>query len=144
MTSQIFAQNASWSPWSRLCLQAGFNYVVSETKTPASAITQAELNSQNNYWTVTFDSSVVVDDKTDLNVGFVYYQADNYNNNSSVGLPLGTGADEQTLTASLTRRITPNLRVNLKYAYTHYNDWASGGNNNYNAQMVYSSLQYRF
>ena len=41
MTSQIFAQNASWSPWSRLCLQAGFNYVVSETKTPASAITQA-------------------------------------------------------------------------------------------------------
>jgi hypothetical protein len=144
MTSQIFAQNASWSPWSRLCLQAGFNYVVSETRTPASAITQAELNSQNNYWTVTFDSSVVVDDKTDLNVGFVYYQAGNYNNNSTVGLPLGSGADEQTLTASITRRITRNLRVNLKYAYTHYNDWASGGNNNYNAQMVYSSLQYRF
>jgi hypothetical protein len=144
MTSQIFAQNASWSPWSRLCLQAGFNYVVSETKTPASAITQAELNSQNNYWTVTFDSSIVVDDKTDLNFGFVYYQADNYNNNSSVGLPLGAGADEQTLTASVTRRITRNLRVNLKYAYSHYNDRASGGNNNYNAQMVYSSLQYRF
>jgi hypothetical protein len=144
MTSQIFAQNASWSPWSRLCLQAGFNYVVSETTTPASAITQAELNSQNNYWTVTFDSSVVVDDKTDLNVGFVYYQAGNYNNNSTVGLPLGSGADEQTLTASITRRITRNLRVNLKYAYTHYNDWASGGNNNYDAQMGYSSLQYRF
>jgi hypothetical protein len=144
MTSQIFAQNASWSPWSRLCLQAGFNYVVSETKTPASAITQAELNSQNNYWTVTFDSSLVVDNKTDLNVGFVYYQADNYNNNSSAGLPLGAGADEQTLTASISRRITQNLRVNLKYAYTHYNDWASGGNNNYTGQMVYSTLQYRF
>jgi hypothetical protein len=150
MTSQIFAQNASWTPWSRLCLQAGFNYVVSETKTPASSIIPTGLtaapilNAQNNYWTVTFDSSVVVDDKTDLNVGFVYYQADNYNNNSTVGLPLGSGADEQTLTASITRRITRNLRVNLKYAYTHYNDWASGGNNNYNAQMVYSSLQYRF
>jgi len=49
-----------------LCLQAGFNYVVSETKTPTSDYTQAVLNSQNNYWTVTFDSSVVVDDKTDL------------------------------------------------------------------------------
>ena len=144
MTSQIFAQNASWSPWSRLCLQAGFNYVVSETTTPASAITQAELNSQNNYWTLTFDSSVVLDDKTDLNLGFVYYQADNYNNNSNVGLPLGAGADAQTLTASLTRRITRNLRVSLKYAWSHYNDWASGGNNNYDAQMVYSSLQYRF
>jgi hypothetical protein len=144
MTSHIIAQNASWSPWSRLCLQAGFNYVWSETRTPTSDYTQAILNSQNNYWTVTFDSSLVVDDKTDLNVGFVYYQADNYNNNSSVGLPLGAGANEQTLTASITRRITQNLRVSLKYAYTHYNDWASGGNNNYDAQMVYSSLQYRF
>ncbi|MFZ0825786.1 MAG: hypothetical protein WAO02_00030 [Verrucomicrobiia bacterium] len=150
MTSQIFAQNASWTPWSRLCLQAGFNYVVSETKTPASSIVPTGLsaapilNAQNNYWTVTFDSTLVVDDKTDLNLGFIYYQASDYNNNSSVGLPLGAGADEQTLTASLTRRITQNLRVSLKYAYTHYNDWASGGFNNYDAQMVYSSLQYRF
>ena len=145
MTSQIFAQNASWSPWSRLCLQAGFNYVCERNQDPgAPIITQAVLNSQNNYWTVTFDSSVVVDDKTDLNVGFVYYQAGDYNNNSTAGLPLGAGADEQTLTASLTRRITQNLRLNLKYAYSHYNDWASGGNNNYTAQMVYSTLQYRF
>jgi hypothetical protein len=146
MTSHIFAQNVSWTPWSRLCLQAGFNYVVSQTKTPTSDTnyTQAVLNSQNNYWTVTFNSSVVVDDKTDLNLGFVYYQADDYSNNSSAGLPLGAGAEEQSVTATLTRRITRNLRVNLKYAYSHYNDRASGGNNNYNAQMVYSSLQYRF
>jgi hypothetical protein len=48
------------------------------------------------------------------------------------------------VTASATRRITQNLRISLKYAYTHYNDWASGGNNNYDAQMVYSTLQYRF
>jgi hypothetical protein len=146
MTSQIFAQNVSWTPWSRLCLQAGFNYVVSQTKTPTSDTnyTQAVLNSQNNYWTVTFNSSVVVDDKTDLNLGFVYYQADNYNNNSSAGLPLGAGADEQSVTATLTRRITRNLRVSLKYAYSHYNDRTSGGNNYYDAQMVYSSLQYRF
>jgi len=144
MTSHIFAQNASWTPWSRLCLQAGFNYVVSETKTPTSDYTRAVLNSQNNYWTVTLNSSVVLDDKTDLNLGFLYYQADNYNNNSSAGLPLGAGADEQSVTATLTRRITRNLRVSLKYAYSHYNDQASGGNNNYDAQMVYSSLQYRF
>ena len=146
MTSHILAQNVSWTPWSRLCLQAGFNYVVSQTKTPTSGTNyaQAVLKAQNNYWTVTFNSSVVLDDKTDLNLGFLYYQADNYNNNSRVDLPLGAGADEQSVTATLTRRITRNLRVSLKYAYSHYNDQASGGNNNYDAQMVYSSLQYRF
>ena len=144
MTSHIFAQNASWTPWSRLCLQAGFNYVWSETKTPASDYTQAVLNSQNNYWTATFNSSLVVDDKTDLNLGFVYYEAADYHDNSTAGLPLGAGANAQTVTASLTRRITQNLRLNLKYAFSHYNDWASGGNNNYDAHMIYSTLQYRF
>ncbi len=75
MTSQIIAQNVTWTPWSRLCLQAGFNYVLSTTKTPTSDYTQAVLNSQNNYWTVTFNSVVVLDEKTDLNLGFLYYQA---------------------------------------------------------------------
>jgi hypothetical protein len=144
MTSYIFGQNASWVPWSRLCLQAGVNWVQSETKTPASDYTQAVLNSQNNYWTVTFDSSLVVDDKTDFNVGYIYYQAGDYNNNSAAGLPLGAGTEEHTVTASLTRRITQNLRLSLKYAFTHYNDWASGGYNNFDAHMIYSTLQYRF
>ena len=144
MTSQIIGQNASWSPWSRLCLQAGFNYVLSETKTPTSDYTQAVLNSQNNYWTVTFNSAVVLDDKTDLNLTYLYYQASDYNNNSADGLPLGAGAQEHTVTAGITRRINPHLRVNVKCAYSQYNDWASGGNNNTTAEMVYTSLQYRF
>ena len=143
MTSQIIGQNASWSPWSRLCLQAGFNYVLSETKTPTSDYTQAVLNSQNNYWTVTFNSAVVLDDKTDLNLTYLYYQASDYNNNSADGLPLGAGAQEHTVTAGITRRINPHLRVNVKCAYSQYNDWASGGNNNTTAEMVYTSLQYR-
>lgn len=87
---------------------------------------------------------MVLDEKTDLNLGFLYYQADDYNNNSSYGLPLGAGAEEGSVTAAITRRINSHLRVSLRYAYSHYNDWASGGNNNYNAQMVYTSLQYQF
>lgn len=144
MTTHIIGQNVSWSPWTRLCLQAGFNYVLSKTETPAEDYTQAVLEAKNNYWTVTFNSSVVVDDKTDLNITYLYYQAGDYNNNSSYGVPLGAGAEEHTVTAAITRRINSHLRVSLKYAYSHYNDWASGGNNNYDAQMVYTSLQYRF
>jgi hypothetical protein len=144
MTSQIIGQNASWSPWSRLCLQVGFNYVLSETKTPTSDYTQAILNSQNNYWTVTFNSALILDDKTDLNLTYLYYQASDYNNNSADGLPLGAGADEHTVTASIVRRINPHLRVSVKCAYSQYNDWASGGNSNFNSEMVYSTLQYQF
>ena len=144
MTSQIIGQNASWSPWSRLCLQVGFNYVLSETKTPTSDYTTAVLNSQNNYWTVTFNSAVVLDDKTDLNLTYLYYQANDYHNNSADGLPLGAGAQENVVTATISRRISSHMRVSLKCAYSQYNDWASGGNNNNTAEMIYTTLQYRF
>ena len=87
--AQIIAQNISYSPWSRLYLQLGFNYVLSETKTPTSDYTAAVLNAQNNYWTLNFNSGFVLNDKTDLNLGYTYYRADNYTDNSTVGVPYG-------------------------------------------------------
>ncbi len=144
MTSHIFAQNISWSPWSRLCLQLGFNYVLSKTETPASDFTQTILDAQNNYWTLNFSSGLVLDDKTDLNLSYFYYQADNYRDNSTVGVPYGVGAEEHGITATLVRRLTRNLRLTLKYGYFDYADVTSGGNRNYQAHMVFSSLQYRF
>jgi hypothetical protein len=144
MTSHILAQDISWSPWTRLYLQAGFNYVLSETKTPASDVTQAVLNAQNNYWTLNFSSGFILNEKTDLNLAYFYYQADDYQDNSNVGLPLGAGGREHGVTATLTRRISKNLRLSLKYGYYTYDDELSGGNNNYNAHVLYSTLRYRF
>jgi hypothetical protein len=144
MHSQIIGQNASWTPLDWFGLQAGFNYVLSTTETPASDYTRAILNSQNNYWTVNFNSDFVLDDKTDLNLGYFYYRAADGQNNIVRGLPLGTDAKEHSVTATLSRRITRNLRLNLKYAYTHYDDMASGGHFDYDAHVIFSSLQYRF
>ena len=144
MTSHIIAQDVSWTPWSRLYLQAGFNYVLSETKTPASDVTQAILGAQNNYWTLNFTSGLVVDNKTDLKLGFFYYRADDYTDNSSAGVPYGAGAEEYGVTATLVRRITDHIRVSLKYGFSQYNDTAFGGHQDFCAHLVYSSLQYRF
>lgn len=143
MFTHIIGQNASWTPLNWLCLQAGFNYVISETETPADGYTQAILNSQNNYWTVNFDSGFVLDAKTDLNIGYFYYCADDYQPPVD-GVPFGAGAEEHSVTATLTRRITQNLRWNLRYAYTHYDDTASSGQFSYDAHLIYSSIQYRF
>jgi hypothetical protein len=144
MTSHIIAANASWSPWSRLSLTAGFNYVLSETKTPASDYTQAILNSQNNYWTVNFSSDFIVDDKTDLNVSYYYYRADDYNDYATAGLPYGAGTEEHAVTAEIVRRLTKNLRLSLKSGYYHYTDETSGGNNDFDACLIFASMQYRF
>ena len=144
MPSQIIAQDISWAPWSRLYLQVGFNYVLSDTKTPASEVTQSILNSQNNYWTLNFSTGFVLDDKTDLNLGYFYYQADNYQDNSDVGVPLGAGGHEHGVTATLARRLSKNLRLSLRYGFYTYDDETFGGNRDYNTHLIYTSLRYRF
>lgn len=144
LTSHIVGQNISWIPWTRLYLQAGINFVFSETETPASALTQAILDSQNNYWTVNFNTGFVVDDRTDLNLGYFYYRADDYEDNSTVGVPFGSGAEEHGITATVTRRLSERVRVSLKYGYFHYEDELYGGNNDSEAHLVFATMQYRF
>lgn len=144
LTSHIVGQNISWIPWSRLYLQAGINYVFSETTTPASDYTQSILDAQNNYWTVNLNSGFVVDDRTDLTLGYFYYRADDYKDNSTVGVPLGAGAEEHGITATISRRLSERVRVNLKYGYFHYEDQLYGGNNDNEAHLLFASLQYRF
>ena len=144
MTSHIIAQDVSWSPWSRLYLQAGVNYVLSDVKTPASDIVSAILKAQNNYWTLNFSSGLVLDKKTDLNLAYFYYLADNYVNNSNYGVPYGSGAEEHGVTATIVRRITSNIRLKLRYGFFHYTDNTFGGYRDYDAHTIMSSLQYRF
>jgi hypothetical protein len=144
MKSHIFAQDVSWTPWSRLNLQAGLNYVWSTTATPASDFTQAILDAQNNYWVINFSSTFVLDDKTDLTLGYLYYLADNYKDNSSVGVPYGAGAEEHSVSAGITRRIRDNIRVFLRYSYYHYTDETFGGNQDYHAHAVSCSVRYLF
>jgi hypothetical protein len=144
ITSHVFGQNASWTPWSRLTLQLGFNYVVSETETPTSDYTEAVLDARNNYWTINFNAGLVLDNKTDLNLGYFYYNSDNYEGIPQVSLPLGASSEEHGITASIVRRISQNVRLNLKYGFSHFEDNASGGYDSYDAHLVYSSLQYRF
>ncbi len=152
MQSHIIAGDVNWSPWNRLYLQAGVNYVLSDTKTPASEFTQAILNSKNNYWTVNFSSGLALNDKTDLNVSYFYYQADNYNpqvlapaaDGLAAGIPYGAGAQEHGVTAALVRRISKNIRLTLKYGYYAYDDVTFGGNRDYKAHVLYTTLRYRF
>lgn len=144
MRSHIIAQDVTWIPWSRLNLQAGINYVLSDTSTPASDVTQAILDARNNYWTVNFTSGLVLDDKTDLTVSYVYYIADDYSDNAPEGVPYGAGGQEHSVTATLTRRITERVRLSVKYGYFRYIDEATGGNADFGASLIYATLRFRF
>lgn len=150
MTTHILALNATWVPWSRLYFQPGFNYVRSETRTPVSDYVPATLSAapvllaQNNYWTADITTGLVVDDRTDFKISYYHYRADNYENNSTVGVPYGAGAEQNGVTATVVRRINPHLRMTLRYGFYDYKDATFGGLNNYRAHLVWCGAQYRF
>jgi hypothetical protein len=149
ITSHVIGETLTWSPLARLYLQGTLSYVLDETKTPVSSIIVTDnaptvLDFQSDYWTVTGGAGFIIDNKTDFHADYTFYRANDYVNNIEVGMPFGMGATEHTVSASLSRQLTPSVRLMLRYAFYHYTDETSGGHNNYNAHSIFSSLQYRF
>lgn len=148
ITSHLFGESVTWVPLPRLYLQAGVNVVFDTTETPAQDLTGAQANlvphSQNDYWSGNLLAGYALDAKTDLQANYLYYRANNFLDNSTVSVPYGADAEEHGVTATLTRRITERMRWNLRYGYFHGHEDATGGATDYEAHLVYSSIQYRF
>ena len=87
---------------------------------------------------------MALDQRTDLQAAYSYYQSNDFMDNSDVSTPYGAESREHGVTVSLSRMLNPRVRLTLKYAFFDYNDVTSGGHNNYTAHMVYSGLHFRF
>lgn len=148
VTTHVFGGSATWVPHGRWYLQAGGNLVLDRTETPANELTgsQAGLvqSSRNDYWNANFMAGLVLTDKTDLQANYVYYRANNLDDNSRVSVPYGADIEEHGVTATMTRRITEQLRWKMQYGYFNGRDDLSGGHNDYEAHLVYSSVHYLF
>ncbi len=144
MINSILSESVTWNPVDRLYVQGSFSYVVNTLSSPASSLTPAVTNSQNNYWTASAGLGYALDNKTQVHLDGSYYCANNYTNNSQYGVPYGAGASEFDLTATVSRQITRNVGVSFTYFYNYYNDVLSGGNNSYTAQTVAASMQVKF
>jgi hypothetical protein len=146
----VISEAITWNPLARFYLQANFSYVLNQTDTPANNISLVPLTSptvvnfRNDYWTVTSGAGYIIDDKTDLYGDFSFYCANDHFKNAGVAVPYGLGATEYTASATITRQLTKQMRLLMRYGYFNYRDVTSGGHNNYQAHALYSGLQYRF
>jgi len=146
----VISESLNWNPLPRFFLQANFSYVLNQTDTPANSInldpqtSPTVVNFRNDYWTVTSGIGYVIDDKTDFFADYYFYCANDYLKNAVVAVPYGMGATENAVSATVTRKLSKNMRLMLKYGYFNYRDVTSGGHNNYQAHSLFSSLQVRF
>jgi predicted porin len=93
---------------------------------------------------VTSGAGYLLDDKTDLRADYSFYRANDYFKNSRVAVPYGMGATEHTVSATIGRQLTKQMRLTLRYSYFNYTDETFGGHNDYEAHSIFSGLQYRF
>ncbi|HZR06755.1 MAG TPA: hypothetical protein VFA61_13090 [Candidatus Udaeobacter sp.] len=146
----VISEAVNWNPLPRFYLQANFSYTLNQTDTPADNIEfvpgggATVVNFRNDYWTVTTEAGYIIDDKTNFYVDYSFYCANDYFKNAAVAVPYGEGATEHTVSATVTRQLTKQVRLLLRYGYYNYRDVLSGGHNNYRAHSLYSGLQVRF
>ncbi|HTL78139.1 MAG TPA: hypothetical protein VL136_01935 [Candidatus Babeliales bacterium] len=146
----VISESLNWNPLPRFFLQANFSYVLNQTDTPANNInldpqtSPTVVNFRNDYWTVTSGIGYIIDDKTDFFADYYFYCANDYFKNAVVAMPYGMGSTEHAVSATVTRKLSKNTRLQLKYGYFNYRDVTSGGHNNYQAHSLFSSLQIRF
>ena len=86
MVSHIFSQSFTISPWNPLYIQLNGTYVSDELDTPATDQPGAAANlvteSRNGYWNVGAVVGLALNDRTDLQAQYSYYQSDNFIDNS--------------------------------------------------------------
>jgi len=146
----VITESLNWNPVARFYLQANGSYTLNQTDTPANNIdlvpntSPTVVNFRNDYWTVTSGAGYIIDDKTDFYTDFSFFCANDYFKNAGVAMPYGLGATEYTASATITRQLTKQMRLLLKYGYFNYRDETSGGHNNYRGHSIYSGLQVRF
>jgi hypothetical protein len=119
--------------------------VLNETDTPADQQAGALVQDmKNNYWNATVTIGYALSDKTDIQVNYFYYRADDFEDNSLVSQPYGSDAEENAVTVTLTHEFSKNIRGTLRYGFFNNRNETYGGRNDYDAHLLATSLQYRF
>lgn len=143
-TAHIFSETLTWTPVARFYLQPSVIYAIDRTRSAATAGETVVAPADNDYLNLNCTAGFVVDHRTDLLMQYRYYLADNFEAHLLGSQPYNAGAEEHGVLATVTRRIHPRLRVNVRYGYFQARGDMSGGFNDYDAHLLYTSAHYLF
>lgn len=143
--AQIFSLNFTLTPWRRLSLFTTLSYQDATTTTvqyPGTAGGPV-VPYQGDTWTVLLHGRYVLTKKTDLTASYTFSTSDFQQNNFSDGLPLGIHYRLNGIQVGLVTRCTKDLTAKLQYGFYQYAEPSSGGANDFTANAVFASLNWR-
>jgi len=152
--SHNIGETIDWTPIKQFYLQLNLNVVFDTTSTAfpragaanaASSGNDALRNADNNYLNGSLIAGFVVDKMTNAEIQCTQYRATNFLAPfSESGLPYGASEKNSTITVGIKRKLLDNLVANVKVGYMTSENATTGGRANYDAKIVYASLQQAF
>lgn len=140
--SQIFSVNFTLTPWRRFSGFATLSYQ-DVRNTTVQDPTASVVPYNGDIWSVLLHGRYVLTEKTDLTASYAFSSADFQQDNFATGLPLGIDYRLHGFQIGLVSRCTEKLTTKLQYGFYHYAEPSSGGANDYTANAVFVSLNWR-
>jgi hypothetical protein len=137
--AHFYSFNATLTPWQRWYLSGTFSYQHSGIVAFANEVPQV-VPYRGDVYSVLAGATVLMNQKTDLQVTYGLSRADYTQDNFEEGLPVGIKYTRHAVTAGITRRLVDFLSARLQYGFYHYAEPSSAGANNYNAHAVFGTL----
>jgi len=141
LTRHVITQTATWNPNARLYLTAAGSVTYDQLELPRNRYT---MNSDNNYISASLGAGYVLGKLDDIILDLNHYRADNYVSNPQFTLPLNAGQTTQSAFLTWVRRQNDHLIYTAKYGYATNRDGMFGGQNDFNAHIIYAKVQYKF
>ncbi len=141
--AHVVSLGATVNATARLFLSTTVSYQISTVETEAND-SPAVVPYQGNVYTVLADGTWVLNQNTDLYVGYLFSEADYGQDNFAAGLPLGVQYQRHSAQFRWVRRLGKNLSTQLQYRFDYFDEPSSGGAVNYRANSIFGLLTYRF
>lgn len=148
MTSHILSGTMTWQPLPWMWLRSSLSYAQSQTDTPVDRIggpaSPIFPDFDNDYVTASVATGAALDAHTDAELLYHFYMADNDHDVSAYGQPYGADAQEHGIAVRVKRRFTDSTSVGLGYGYFNNDEGFAGGNYDYDAHVVTTSVEFTY
>jgi hypothetical protein len=141
--AHIYTASITATPVARLFLTGLASYQDVRLKT-LDGNTGAIISYVGDVLSLAANAGWAIDSRTSLDIQYVYSLTENFEDISSDGLPLGVENQRHAVLADLTRQLTDNLSVKLRYGFYSYDDETSDGSDNYTAHLIGATCSMTF
>jgi len=146
--AHLFGGTITWNPMPWWWTRAGGNYALNTTDISANnyntPVAPLFTNFDNDFAMVETASGVALDDLTDLDVRYHWFQTRNYRDISAIGMPYGSQSEEHGVFVHLARRIDERMKVGVGYGWFSNDEAFAGGNYDYHVHLVTTSFEFDY